>query len=89
VSPLAGALIEGIATLLCRLVSKTLSEKSPKHATILDSFVGTSLVVAGKVKNVRIMMTILNKYLFCSFQLFGRIFQSSFGYRIKMGMCWS
>jgi aquaporin rerated protein, invertebrate len=47
VSPLAGALIEGIATLLCRLASKTLSEKSPKHATILDSFIGTSLVVAG------------------------------------------
>lgn len=48
VSPLAGAVIEGIATLLCRLASKTLSEKSPKYTTIIDSFVGTSLVVAGK-----------------------------------------
>jgi aquaporin rerated protein, invertebrate len=40
--------VEGIATLLCRLASKTLSEKSPKYTTILDSFIGTSLVVAGK-----------------------------------------
>lgn len=41
-------MVEGIATLLCRLASKTLSEKNPKYTTILDSFVGTSLVVAGK-----------------------------------------
>lgn len=47
-SPLAGALVEGVATLLCRLASKTLSEKNPKFTTVLDSFVGTSLVVAGK-----------------------------------------
>jgi len=38
--------VEGIATLLCRLASKTLSEKNPKYSNILDSFVGTSLVVA-------------------------------------------
>jgi aquaporin rerated protein, invertebrate len=48
VSPLAGAVVEGIATLLCRLASKALSEKSPKFTTLLDSFIGTSLVVAGK-----------------------------------------
>lgn len=47
-SPLAGALVEGVATLLCRLASKTLSEKNPKFTSALDSFVGTSLVVAGK-----------------------------------------
>lgn len=46
VSPLAGAFIEGIATLLCRLASKTLSEKGPKYVQIIDSFIGTSLVVA-------------------------------------------
>lgn len=46
-SPLAGAVVEGIATLLCRLASKALSEKSPKFATLLDGFIGTSLVVAG------------------------------------------
>jgi aquaporin related protein len=48
---LAGAFIEGIATLLCRLASKTLSEKGPKYAQILDSFIGTSLVVAGNEKS--------------------------------------
>nr|BAQ25600.1 Lhip1 aquaporin [Belgica antarctica] len=46
VSPLAGAFVEGVATLLCRLASKTLSEKNPKFTTALDSFIGTSLVVA-------------------------------------------
>lgn len=43
-----GAAIEGFATLLCRLASKTLSEKDPKFCSIIDSFIGTSLVVAGK-----------------------------------------
>lgn len=43
-----GAVIEGFATLLCRLASKTLSEKDPKFCSIIDSFIGTSLVVAGK-----------------------------------------
>jgi len=47
---LAGAFIEGIATLLCRLASKTLAEKEPKYTSILDSFIGTSLVVAGNMK---------------------------------------
>ena len=45
---MAGAIVEGIATLLCRLASKTLTEKNPKYTTVLDSFIGTSLVVAGK-----------------------------------------
>lgn len=49
VTPLAGAFIEGLATLLCRLASKTLNEKGPKYANILDSFIGTSLVVAGMI----------------------------------------
>ncbi|EDW79678.2 aquaporin-11 [Drosophila tropicalis] len=41
-----GAVIEGVATLLCRLASKALSEKEPKFSSYIDSFVGTSLVVA-------------------------------------------
>lgn len=45
---MAGAVVECIATLLCRLASRALSEKDPKFATVLDSFIGTSLVVAGK-----------------------------------------
>ncbi|XP_058984864.1 aquaporin-11-like [Musca domestica] len=46
VNPYLGAAIEGLATLLCRLASKTLSEKGPKFCSIIDSFIGTSLVVA-------------------------------------------
>ncbi|XP_001360767.2 aquaporin-11 isoform X1 [Drosophila miranda] len=46
VSPYLGAVIEGVATLLCRLASKTLSDKEPKFASYIDSFIGTSLVVA-------------------------------------------
>lgn len=48
VNPYLGAAIEGFATLLCRLASKTLNEKGPKFCSIIDSFIGTSLVVAGK-----------------------------------------
>lgn len=47
--PYLGAFIEMIATLLCRLASRALSELGPRHASIIDSFVGTSLVVAGTV----------------------------------------
>jgi aquaporin related protein len=43
---IAGAIIEGVATLCCRLASKTISEKDPKFGAMLDSFIGTSLVVA-------------------------------------------
>ena len=45
---LAGAIIECVATLCCRMASKTISEKDPKFGAMLDSFIGTSLVVAGK-----------------------------------------
>jgi len=49
VHPYLGAAIEGIATLLCRLASKALSEKGSQFCCIIDSFIGTSLVVAGKL----------------------------------------
>lgn len=42
-----GAFIEGMATLLCRLASRTIADLGIRHATFIDSFVGTSLVVAG------------------------------------------
>ena len=45
---LEGAAVEGVATLLCRLTSKYLSESEPQYASAIDSFVGTSLVVAGE-----------------------------------------
>lgn len=42
-----GAFIEGFATLLCRLASRALAELGPRHTSVLDSFIGTSLVIAG------------------------------------------
>lgn len=46
VNPYVGAIIEAVATLLCRIGSKAIAEKNPKFSSILDSFVGTLLVVA-------------------------------------------
>lgn len=43
---LYGAVVEGIATCLCRLASKSLGDLNPRCATAIDSFIGTSLVVA-------------------------------------------
>lgn len=43
---LYGAVVEGIATCLCRLASRSLSDLNPRYATAIDSFIGTSLVVA-------------------------------------------
>lgn len=45
---LYGAAIEGSATCLCRIASKTLSEFKPRFSTAIDSFISTSLVVAGE-----------------------------------------
>lgn len=41
-----GAVIEGIATMLCRLTSKLLSDNEPQYANAIDSFIATALVVA-------------------------------------------
>lgn len=43
---LYGVIIEGIATCMCRLASRSLSDFNPRFATAIDSFIGTSLVVA-------------------------------------------
>jgi len=45
---IVGAVIEGVATALCRLASRTLSDLQPRATTVIDSFIGTSLVVLGK-----------------------------------------
>jgi aquaporin related protein len=45
VDPYIGAIVEGIATLLCRLASKSIAELNPRFGTMLDSFIGTTLVV--------------------------------------------
>ncbi|XP_041982364.1 aquaporin-11 isoform X1 [Aricia agestis] len=44
---LYGAIVEGVATCLCRLASKTLGDLNPRFSTAIDAFIGTSLVVAG------------------------------------------
>ncbi|XP_055304880.1 aquaporin-11 isoform X1 [Sitodiplosis mosellana] len=41
-----GAFIEGFATLLCRLASRTIADLGMRHAAFIDSFIGTGLVVA-------------------------------------------
>ncbi|XP_050347597.1 aquaporin-11 isoform X3 [Nymphalis io] len=43
---LYGAIVEGVATCLCRLASRSLSDLNPRYSTAIDSFIGTSLVVA-------------------------------------------
>ncbi|XP_045775203.1 aquaporin-11 isoform X3 [Maniola jurtina] len=43
---LYGAIVEGVATCICRLASRSLSDLNPRYATAIDSFIGTSLVVA-------------------------------------------
>lgn len=52
VPPIMGAIIEGIATCLCRLASRAIAEVGPKYAAALDSFIGTSLVLAGKSQEI-------------------------------------
>ncbi|XP_014361466.2 aquaporin-11 isoform X2 [Papilio machaon] len=46
VPALYGAVVEGAATCLCRLTSRALADLSPRFATAIDAFIGTSLVVA-------------------------------------------
>jgi len=43
-----GAAIEGVAVLLCRLTSHYLADSRTPHAEAIDSFIATSLVVAGE-----------------------------------------
>jgi hypothetical protein len=45
---LYGAVVECIATCMCRVASKALSDMNPNYGPAIDSFIGTSLVVAGK-----------------------------------------
>ncbi|EZA57569.1 Aquaporin-12A [Ooceraea biroi] len=46
VSAIFGAIVECIATCLCRVVSRVLGDLNPRFSTVIDAFVGTSLVVA-------------------------------------------
>merc|ERR1711971_1096458 len=43
---LHGAIIEGVATWVCRIGSRLIAMKEPQYATAIDSFVATSMVCA-------------------------------------------
>jgi aquaporin related protein len=43
---LHGAIIEGTATLVCRIGSRLIAKREPKYATAIDSFIATSMVCA-------------------------------------------
>lgn len=43
--PYVGAAIECIGTFLCRIASKSIAEINPRFGTMVDSFIGTTLVV--------------------------------------------
>ncbi|XP_077287846.1 aquaporin isoform X1 [Arctopsyche grandis] len=83
-----GAIVEGIATCICRLSSKSLGDLSPKFATAIDSFIGTSLVVAGVLfRNTEYIFTYLDRStssdlsvsVLCKVKL-GKAFDYSGGY---------
>lgn len=62
VDMITGALIEGVATSLCRLISRALGETNAKFGHILDAFFGTMMVVAGKLTIIYCkIITFLNK----------------------------
>lgn len=87
-TPIVGAIIEGIATCLCRLASKTLAEKGPKYANILDSFIGTSLVVAGKLKSHPInwaIVLLFSIFYFEAFNFSGGYFNPVLATSLKWG----
>lgn len=43
-----GSAIEGFATCLCQVLSKMIADTQIRHGDVVGSFVGTSLVVAGR-----------------------------------------
>jgi len=47
VTPLHGALVEGGAVLVCRLLARALSDLEPRFATAINSLCGTLLVIVG------------------------------------------
>ncbi|GBP90850.1 Aquaporin-11, partial [Eumeta japonica] len=85
---LYGAVIEGVATCLCRLASKFLGDLNPRFATAIDSFIATSLVVAGVLCRHTVFMyryqdssanSDLSVSVFCKVNL-GKAFDYSGGY---------
>ncbi|KAH8253725.1 hypothetical protein KR032_006631 [Drosophila birchii] len=77
VSPYLGAVIEGVATLLCRLASKAISAKEPRFGSYIDSFIGTSLVVA--------VVYAFNYVLLAAFNFSGGYFNPVLATALKWG----
>ena len=48
--------MEGVATMLCRLTTKVLTDKEPQYSSAIDSFIATSLVVAGKFEMTHLFL---------------------------------
>nr|AWT57818.1 Aquaporin AQP12L2 [Chilo suppressalis] len=85
---LYGAVVEGVATCLCRLASKALGDLNPRFSTAIDAFIGTSLVVAGVLTRHTVFVyryqdnsanADLSVSIFCKVHL-GKAFEYSGGY---------
>ncbi|XP_034834717.1 aquaporin-11 isoform X1 [Maniola hyperantus] len=85
---LYGAVVEGVATCICRLASRSLSDLNPRYATAIDSFIGTSLVVAGVLTRNTVLVyryedssanADLSLSIFCKVHV-GKAFEYSGGY---------
>ncbi|CAG4987461.1 unnamed protein product [Parnassius apollo] len=83
-----GAIVEGVATCVCRLASRSLGDLNPRFATAIDSFIGTSLVVAGVLARHAVYVyryqdnsanSDLSVSIFCKIHL-GKAFDYSGGY---------
>lgn len=63
-----GAAVEGGATFLCRIISKTLGDINFRGSNILDAFFATALVVAGNepldVLNFTLQLILLQLLIF-------------------------
>lgn len=87
--------MECIATCMCRVVSRVLSDLNPRFSMVIDAFVGTALVVAGwrinisdDIKMSQFVFTIFFTYtVYFSFQLYRWLLQSRFGDFSKIRLC--
>ena len=46
--------------MLCRLTTKVLTDKEPQYSSAIDSFIATSLVVAGKLEMTHLILFIFD-----------------------------
>ena len=60
--------MEGVATMLCRLTTKVLTDKEPQYSSAIDSFIATSLVVAGKLEMTHLFLFLFLIHYMCLHQ---------------------